>query len=371
MESIKYVSEENQKLNENYTTLITPEKKNKQEYQYGLDLVRFIAMFLVISVHATTFNNFMNTVIDSYVLFLSGMGRYISYTCCPLFMMLTGYLNKNKKPTLSYYSKIISFIIEYLLCSSIIVIFRVKYLKEKFTAQQLIDGFFRFSNAPYSWYINMYIGFFLLSPYLNILYNNIQTIEQKYTLIIISVIIFSLTYTYYVFGWNFWTNAYPLMYYFIGCFFREYQPKVKKIYLIIWIILEDIIQTLNRKYSKLIVVECYQNLGCVILSCLIFLLFYDFRAKRKNCFLKIFRKITDTSLSCFLLSYIFDRIFAIEIFGKKGLKLLIDRLPYLLFTVQINFIGSIIGGLITHNISLFLTKSLIFIYYRIKECLKK
>lgn len=370
MESVDIQYEESAMKNNNSLSLLSPIISKEKEYQYGLDTVRFLAMYLVVSVHATSFHYFLNTKLETFVLFLCGMHRYISYTCCPLFMILTGYLNKEKKVTLAYYSKLINTIFEYLLCSFIVMIFRIKYQKEKLSNEQILNGFFGFYNAPYAWYVNLYVGYFLISPFLNILYNNLHSSKHKYSLIAISIIVFSLPSTYYRFGWGYFLNAYAIMYYFIGCFIKDYQPKVKKFLLIIWIVVVDITQTLIKKYSNKLFVESYNNLGCVILSSSIFLLFYNLKAKRKNCFLKTFRKITDTSLSFFLLSYMFDIIFEINLFKKKNLNNFMKRLPYLFITEHVCFIGSIILGFFTHNISVLVVKVLHHIFDTFNELYK-
>lgn len=66
------------------------EEEKKGEYQYGLDIVRFIAMFLVVTAHAGAYNNILLTKIDTALLFLCNMFVYISHACNGLFMMLTG-----------------------------------------------------------------------------------------------------------------------------------------------------------------------------------------------------------------------------------------------------------------------------------------
>lgn len=141
-----------------------------------MDIILFFAMYFVIFVHSTTFNKFSKAGMGTFVLFLCGMHGYTSFTCCSLIMMLSGYLLKQKKLTASYYSKLIVIVIEYLLCSLVDVIFRVKYLKQNLCNLSIIHGFFTFSNAPNLWYANMYIGLFLFALYLNVFYNNIKSI---------------------------------------------------------------------------------------------------------------------------------------------------------------------------------------------------
>ena len=151
----------------------------KEPYYYGLDIIRIIAMFLVITVHATTFYGFSLNAKSSIVDALVGAGRYISFACIPLFIILTGYLNSNKEPSWKYFKKIFNFLIEYLLCALIIWGFRALVLKETFTVVGVFTKLFNFSLAPYAWYINMFIGLFLITPFLNILYKNIKTQNQK------------------------------------------------------------------------------------------------------------------------------------------------------------------------------------------------
>lgn len=369
MEDIQLMNKEMQLSDKDDLSLLSVRIQKNKEYQYGLDIIRFIAMYFVIGFHATGFNKFKKNKIDNIILFLCGMHRYLTSTCDPLFMTLTGYLFRQKKPVSSYFSKLIGLIIEYMLCSFIDLIFSIKYLKIEYTNESIINYFFRFG-TPYSWYINMYIGLFLLAPYLNMLFNCFKSVKEKFVFVIITVIIFSLPNSYLRCGWNYWGGSYPIMYYFIGSLIRDYQPKMNKMIIIIFIIVMDILQTLCRIYSKLIIVENVSNVGCVIISTLIFLLFYDLKAKNKNCVLKVFRDITDTSLSCFLLSYLFEEIFRKEIYIKKDLKTFMQRLPYLLYTTNIIFLGGVICGLFAHNIAKLITKSIFYFFSKVKECIK-
>lgn len=97
----------------------------EKEYEYGLDIIRFFAMYFVILFHSYAHNYYGQTRINTIALFFIAMPKYLSYSCNNLFILLTGYLKAEKRPTLSYYSKIISFIIEYLICSVVLITFRV------------------------------------------------------------------------------------------------------------------------------------------------------------------------------------------------------------------------------------------------------
>lgn len=178
-------------------SLHSSEEEKKQQYQYGLDIVRFTAMFFVVTFHAQLFNFLPYTKIETPVLFLCSICTYISYSCNGLFMILTGYLKLNKKPSGLCFYKIIQFIIEYILCSIACVFWRVYKAKEKLTAQQIINGLYVFTDVTHGWFVRMYIGLFLLSPFLNILYNNIKTPKIKCEFLAVLIVVFALPQTYY------------------------------------------------------------------------------------------------------------------------------------------------------------------------------
>lgn len=70
----------------------------------GLVLVRVCAIFLVIAGHLLMVNTaYQDTPVQSISVFLQRMMMSVFYVSVPLFMMLTGYLNTNKTPTMKYY----------------------------------------------------------------------------------------------------------------------------------------------------------------------------------------------------------------------------------------------------------------------------
>lgn len=347
------------------------EEEKKEQYQYGLDLVRFAAMFLVVCYHAQVLNYLPQTPINSFAIFLCEIGRFISYSCNGLFMILTGYLKKNKKPCGSYFYKLTQFIIEYILCSIACAVFRVYHVKENLSKQQILNGLFLFNDVIHGWFVKMYIGLFLFSPFLNILYNNIKSVKVKYELMIVLIIEYSLPDTYYLFGWVYWGNGYPILYYFIGCFIKDFQPSMNKLNNISLIMICAIIQSLLVKYSVHTTLINFNNFGCVIISTLIFILFYDLKAEKKNCVCKMFRKITDTSFSFFLLDYFFEQVFYQERFTRKGYDTFMERLPHLLYVVPIAVVGGIICSFITHFLTIFIMKILDCVINMFKDCYKR
>lgn len=97
-------------------------------------------------------------------------------TGVPLFIMLTGYLNTNKVSE----KKILSGNVEGADCLRFLFnidpcFFRKYYLHEDLSLFKSGLKILDFSAIPYAWYIEMWIGLFLFTPFLNLLYEAIPT----------------------------------------------------------------------------------------------------------------------------------------------------------------------------------------------------
>lgn len=91
----------------------------KRDRNYGLDILRVIAIISVLSVHF-----FLNT--KYYIVSKNGIGmkaqfviRNIFMICVPLFILLTGYLNNNKKYDKKFFKGLINILIIWLFYSVI------------------------------------------------------------------------------------------------------------------------------------------------------------------------------------------------------------------------------------------------------------
>ena len=190
---------------------------------------------------------------------------------------------RKKRISADWYIKLIKILAEYVVCSLVIFGFKKHYLGYEFTTVGVIESLFNFSMANYSWYVNMYIGLFLLIPFLNLLYNGIPDRRKKQLLLAVLLVIFSVPATFRRLGWGYWNVGYPLMYYFIGAYIGEYRPKVNKsaAVVIILAVLAFEAEILMTSASR-ISVENHNNLFCVTVTSLTFLLFADLTSKRQN-----------------------------------------------------------------------------------------
>lgn len=198
----------------------------------GLDLIRVCAIFFVIAGHFFSLNTSFRVVpFVGSSMFIQSMMNTLFSVGVPLFIMLTGYLNINKKPTKTYYKGMSRVIIAYLLFSIATILFRTYYLGEELSTMQWILRIFNYSAIPYAWYIEMWIGLFLLTPFLNYLWKAIPSRNEKLLLIASLFIMTSLPdlcnrYGLYIFPAYFASACYPFLFFFIGTFIREYQPRV-------------------------------------------------------------------------------------------------------------------------------------------------
>lgn len=90
----------------------------------GADVVRCFACFSVVSVHFFMNTEFYANIIAGEKMYIMTLMRTFFMICVPLFMILSGYLMRNKKPELRYYKKIGKTFITYALaCMACICVF--------------------------------------------------------------------------------------------------------------------------------------------------------------------------------------------------------------------------------------------------------
>lgn len=209
--------------------LYTIMKLKEHQRICGLDLIRVVAIFFVIAGHFLFLNtSYMKTPMQGLSMFLQSMMMSVFYVGVPLFMMLTGYLNIHKKPTKKYYRGMVRVLVAYLIFSIATILFRTYYLGEERSIVKWILAVFNYSAIPYAWYIEMWIGLALLTPFLNYLWHAIPNRCER--LLMIGILFFLTACPNWIsslFPGYFAQACYPLMFYFMGTFIREYQPTIK------------------------------------------------------------------------------------------------------------------------------------------------
>lgn len=217
----------------------------QKERQSGLDIVRAAAILFVICLHGITMRGGLGDAKISFSWCAQVFFRYLSLSAVPLFLMLSGYLQAKKRVSRSYYRGILPLYLSYFAISALCMAAQALFeLKNGGTSLTLIAAIYKildFSADGYAWYFEMYIGLFLLIPFLNLAYGGLSTRAGKRTLIISLAFLTLLPETLVSFapyygGGNlslrvlpdFFESLYPITYYFLGSYIGEYRPKLRR-----------------------------------------------------------------------------------------------------------------------------------------------
>lgn len=314
----------------------------------GIDLVKTVAVLFVISVHFFLNNGFYTTEMFGKEMFISTFFRWSFYICVPLFIITTGFLMRNKVLSSNYYKSLLKTLITYVLISIICLTVRIYYLQDDLTWLDGIKGMLNFT-TPYSWYVNMYVGLYLLIPFLNILYKNIKKKEEKILLIVTLLFLTGLSTTFLIRKLlpNWWYGIYPITYYFVGAYLFDYKVDIRKWKLIVITLFILLIQTIISYFFSRGEVFKEYNLGygnflTAMVAICVFLLLFDVEIKNRI-FISLLTTISKLTLEIYLISYIVDRI--VYLYLKKYFYSSIEMLPYMLLIVLFVFIISLISSI--------------------------
>lgn len=338
---------------------------NKKMRNPAADVIRCFACYLVVSVHFLLNGGAYSVDIHGKRMYVMVMIRCACMICVPLFLMLSGYLMNKVTLNRLYYIKRIKIIVIYILASIMCEIYNVIYLHQNRTLLDCIKGILAFKSAKYSWYVEMYIGLALLIPFLGMLWNALPDKKWKMVLVCSLILVTSLpsvvnVYKFRCLGWwqqpsinteyvklipDKWSTIYPIMYFFIGCYLREYKLQIKKKISVLLIILIDIVfgtYTYWRSYNTKLVESPwngYYSLFVVILAILVFDLLLKFDYSKMSDRIKgIFKFVSGLCLGIYLVSSIFDNMFYTILNNK--ISYVPHRLEYIFIMVPLVFICS-------------------------------
>lgn len=322
-----------------------------KERNINIDLIKCIAVFSVISVHFFLNNGFYDKIISSKSMYFFSILRTLFMVCVPLFIITTGYLMKNKKLSKKYYLGLKRVILTYIISTLLIVAYNALYLKETYTIKSIVRSVIEF-NIGYCWYINMYLGLFLLIPFLNLIYNNLETKKHKNILIITMLVLTSfqgIMNIKYKLLPNWWIGIYPITYYYIGCYLREYKININKIInviiFIVTLLLSGILNIYLSHGVKFIsgIHNDWGSILNIITSTLLFIFAINLKLDNTNIKIKrIIIKVSELSLAIYLCSAMVDNFLYFNYFKEKYLLSITGYLK----VVPLSFILSIAMAII-------------------------
>lgn len=340
----------------------------------AMDIIRSFALFFVVSVHFFYNNDYYVTVIAGPRMYIMTLMRSFFMICVPLFIMLSGYLMCNKTVCKAYYKKLIYIVSIYLLASLCCILYKTFFLKEPFSFVYSVKSIFEYKAAPYAWYVEMYIGLFLLCPFLNILYKGLKTKKEKHALLFTLITITALPSVTNIFYpsighiinpayYNenigilpvYWLFIYPITYYFIGCYLKEYKLNISNTKIAIFSVIVFLVngsfvfyRSCGFKFIRGIWTDHSSFL--VLLQSVLFFAFFD--NLKYNNFPKaasaFFKNISQLCFGGYLISWIFDNYF------YKILNTHVEDMPlrlnYFIIIVPVVFICSIILSFVINKI---------------------
>lgn len=336
----------------------------------GIDIVKIVAAFLVVCIHFFLYSGFYQEPVTDTGAMVPIFFRWLSYCCVPLFMIVTGYLMKNKTVSKKYYTGIIEIIVIYLIISVLCAMYDVHRFDKEFTVWSFIKGMFMFTNAQYSWYVEYYICLFAFIPFINSAFNSLKSQKHKALLVATAVIFTSVAESFFI-GADpadqiqilptYFGKCFPIAYYLMGAYIREFPPvrSLKNKLLaaagllacLLWSTAETYIHSIDNVDGNFVFRSLhYNNYGSwpvFAASVFIFLLLFDITVKNKfvSLILKLFSGAT---LSCYLISYVFDNHF----YQQHSAKFpdVADRMSHFYEPIAKVFLCSMSFALILHAI---------------------
>ncbi len=202
---------------------------SKEKRNSSFELLRIIAMLLIIANHYRTYGVYFDTVesIGINTFFLNIFEMFGS-PACSLFALITGYFMISVDTSKNYYRRIIPTILEIYFYQ--IVIFIVVYITKVSSIEfmNILELLFPFMHG--NWYVSYYIILFFLIPFINPYLNNLKKRDYQKLLFVV-VMIYTILPTMMMRGWKFSELDFFLVMYLIGAYIKlHFDFKYKNIY---------------------------------------------------------------------------------------------------------------------------------------------
>ena len=282
----------------------------------NLDLIRCTALLMVPTMHGLDH-------VDIYGVSLHTPGDLVMmtvkilFTCCiPLWIMLTGWLCRGRRFEKRYYLGYLRIYTVYLLCSILCLGFDRFVMHEEIGLREFFGAIVNFYSSDYAWYIMMYTGLFLMIPFLNLMYNSLQTGRQKRVLVLtfMALSVLPSLLNLYVQLWSvWWKMLYPICYYFTGAYLAEYLPRRRpgRLFaaLAVWLAGYACFFFFHSHASGEALIGVYQDdFGVYVLSVLLFSALASLSLDGLGAGLRRFLvRISELSLAMYLLTWLPDR----------------------------------------------------------------
>ena len=301
-----------------------------KERKLNIDLLKCIAIVFVVGVHFFLHTNYYGQSFTFKSIFLSSFIWMILMTCVPLFIMTTGYLMKDKTYSEDYFIKLLPVIGIYALTAAVYTFFDMRVVNEEYLGK-LFENIFSFSH--YAWYVNLYIGLYMLIPFLNAGFNSLTSRKNQVVVLGILVLFTIVPPTLSLLNNNeqnfmilphiipdYWKGLWPITYYLLGAFLTSSKKKSSFKELVFVIFILDILSVFGlAAISETTFGIEYTVLPVFLLSSLIFYSVIHLKVSIKNEWLKrVVLFISKNTLPIYLLSVIGDYYWYPKMVEKWG-----------------------------------------------------
>lgn len=196
----------------------------------NLDLIRAAAVVLLLFLHFIMGSGWYDMPNLGFAHWVMNLLRALFINCVPLFLLLTGYLCCRRELSARYYLGLVRIYVVYLLSCCASLLGRRFLLGESMGLREMAGAILNHHANAYSWYVVMYTGLFLMIPFLNLAFqglgNRSGRLALVWTMIFLSAGPTLLNIRVHLYEvW--WEKLYPLAYYFIGAYLREYRRPLR------------------------------------------------------------------------------------------------------------------------------------------------
>ncbi len=160
--------------------------KSKVNRNLNIEVLRIVAMFMIIAGHAITHTNILENI-SGYNFYIIKFFEIVFNVGVNIYVLISGYLLCDKQ---FKFKKIILLWLQIFFYSTLIYFVLVILGQINFEIREFANVLLPISGNRY-WFARVYLGLYLLSPFLNILINNMNKKQHQYLLIVCTVL-FSL-----------------------------------------------------------------------------------------------------------------------------------------------------------------------------------
>ena len=150
--------------------------EKNQKRNLNIDLIKVLAVFLVVLVHFFNRTGYYGLPSGSPLMFFTTFIWSVAMACVPLFLIATGYLMKNAKYSKKFFTNLLR-VIGYYTAAVMVLTITDKQAHGFGLIRVFFENLFTFNH--YSWYVNMYIGLYLMSPMLNAAFESLKTKKNQ------------------------------------------------------------------------------------------------------------------------------------------------------------------------------------------------